>query len=200
MNILKVVSGFVPFALFSFLARPIGVGWAALLGFVAAVVVVGTTRRGGVKSLPLLQAVILLVMAVSGFVGGPSLRGFVGQYGPAIAALVIGGFMLATAPRRPFTAETSRDSVPRELWHDPRFVAVNTKISTAWGLAVVALGLCPLAGDALADQGSAAARVTFAWIVPIIAVGLAVMYTRRTSAAAAKRIQAAHLGAEGKPA
>ena len=198
MNILKVVSGFLPFVAFSVLALPLGVGGAALAGFGVAIVVVAATARGGIKILPTLQAGILLVMAVAGFLTHDPARADLTKYGPAVAALIMGGYMIGTAARMPFTAQYARDSVPRQFWHDPRFLAVNRRTSSAWGVAVLLLGLLHLASAAIIDAhgGNVALRLAMNWVLPIAAMWWASAYTRRVVDAAKQMVAQAHAQAQ----
>lgn len=177
--------GFIPFVLFSLLAPHLGAGWAATTGLAAAVVVVAATARGGIKVLPVVQAVILLVMAVLGFTGGQGTGAVLTQYGPSIAALLMGSYMIFSAPVAPFTAQLARSSVPQAFWHSPQFVEVNRKVSTAWGAAVVVLGLCHLAGTPIdTDGASLLLRLAVNWVVPVLAFVRAARYTKRTLATA----------------
>lgn len=190
MNILKVVSGFLPLVAFSVLALPLGVGGAALAGFGVAMVIVVATARGGIKILPALQAGILLVMAVVGFLAIESTGAALTKYGPAVAAVIMGGYMLGTAARLPFTAQYSRDSVPPQFWHDPRFLAVNRRTSAAWGVAVLVMGLVHLVTAAVVDTtgGNVFLMTTIDWAVTIIAMWWASAYTKRVVHAARQMV------------
>jgi len=92
MNPVKLILGFVPFILFTVLTGWIPIGWAA--------------AAGGIKVLPLVQAVILLVIAVLGFAAGPATVAFLTVYGRGLASLALGLFIVATAARTPFTAQS----------------------------------------------------------------------------------------------
>ena len=52
VNPVKLVLGFVPFILFTVLSGWVPVGWAAVVGLVAALSVVALTAGGGTKLLP----------------------------------------------------------------------------------------------------------------------------------------------------
>lgn len=182
---LKDILGFVPFFLFSLLAPMVGAGLAAVTGLAAAVVVIAATARGGVKSLPVVQAVILLGMTVVGFTGGWATDAALAKYGPAVAALLMGSFMIMSAPAAPFTAQFARSEVPPELWHSRPFLDVNRRVSTAWGLAVLALGLCHLAGALIGVESlNLLVRLAVNWALPLLAFWQAAAYTKRTVAAA----------------
>ena len=106
MNPVKLILGFVPFILFTVLTGWIPIGWAAAAGLVAALAVVAVSAAGGIKVLPLVQAVILLVIAVLGFAAGPATVAFLTVYGRGLASLALGLFIVATAARTPFTAQS----------------------------------------------------------------------------------------------
>jgi hypothetical protein len=142
MNPIKLVIGFVPFVLFTVVDNLIPTGWAALVGLVAALAVIAVTARGGLKVLPVVQAVILLVIAVLGFVGGPAVDAFLTQYGRGVASLLLGLFIVATAATMPFTAQFARAAVPPAAWHSPEFLQVNRHLSLAWGYVVLIVGVC----------------------------------------------------------
>ena len=196
MKPLKIVLGFLPFVAFSVLAHFLDVGWAAAVGLLAAAVGTAVTARGGVKIPPAVQGAILLVMTVLAVTGGRGVDAFLTHYGPGLAGVLFGFFLVATAAVMPFTAQISRETVPPEYWHSPRFLEVNRRISTAWGLAVLVLGLCQVAGAEIGDSGPALAlRLAVNWVVPIVVLWQARNYSNRT-AAAARQAVAHHAGAE----
>src|SRR6185437_15926050 len=128
------------------------IGWAAAAGLVAALAVVAVSAAGGIKVLPLVQAVILLVIAVLGFAAGPATVAFLTAYGRGLASLALGLFIVATAARAPFTAQFARAAVPEAAWHTPGFLRINRRISLAWGYTVLILGACHLVGAFLAVE------------------------------------------------
>ena len=190
MNHVKALVGFVPFILFSLLAPLVGVGWAAAAGLVSAIVVIAATAQGGVKIPPVAQAVILLAMAIVGFAGDRTVDVELERFGPAIAALLLGLFMTATAATMPFTAQFARSAVPQRLWHDPRFLDANRRMSTVWGLAVLTMGLSHLvvASIGIADA-SLPVRLAANWVPTIVAFAVATQYTKRKQAAAAHAME-----------
>lgn len=117
MSIVGILVGVPPFTAFSRLAVPVGAGVAALVGVGVGVVIIATTARGGVTVLPVVTAVmpvmtVMAVMAVAGFVADESLRADLARYGPAVAALLIGAFVVITAARAPFPAPSARRATP----------------------------------------------------------------------------------------
>jgi hypothetical protein len=179
MNPIKLVIGFVPFVLFTVLDNWIPVGWAALIGLVAALALIAVTARGGLKILPVVQAVILLVIAVLGFVGGPAVNAFLTQYGRGLTSLLLGLFIVATAATLPFTAQFARTEVPPAAWHSPEFLRVNRRLSLAWGCVVLLLGVCHIVGALLDANGAGPlVRLLVDWVVPILAFVRVMAYTR----------------------
>jgi hypothetical protein len=179
MTPIKLVIGFVPFVLFTVVDNLIPTGWAALVGLVAALAVIAVTARGGLKVLPVVQAVILLVIAVLGFVGGPAVDAFLTQYGRGVASLLLGLFIVATAATMPFTAQFARAAVPPAAWHSPEFLQVNRHLSLAWGYVVLIVGVCHIVGALLDANGAGPlVRPLVDWVVPILAFVRVIAYTR----------------------
>jgi hypothetical protein len=185
MNPFKIVIGFVPFILLSVLAAWMPFGWAAVVGAVAALVVTAMTARGGLKLLPVVQAVILLALAVVAFASGPAVTAVLEAYGRGIASVLLGLVIVATAVRWPFTAQFARAVAPPAVWHSPAFLALNRRLSLAWGGVVLLLGVCHLVGPALAAQHAPSVlRLLVDAVVPIAAFLAVIGYTRRAAAGA----------------
>jgi hypothetical protein len=194
MNPIKIAVGFVPLVLFSVLAGFVPVGWAAAAGLVAALVVTAATARGGVKLLPVAQSVILLVVAVVGFLGDPATDAWLKLYGRGLASLALGAVIVATAvASMPFTAQFARAMVPTSEWHSPEFLTLNRRISLAWGYTVLALGVCHLVAAYLeVDQVHPVIRLLVAWVVPILALLRVIAYTRKLAGQAASEHSPQH--------
>ncbi|HWC79668.1 MAG TPA: hypothetical protein VG756_06855 [Pseudonocardiaceae bacterium] len=172
----------MPLVLFSLLDGRIPVGAATLAGTAAALVVVAVMARKGVPVLPIVQAITLAVLSVIAFTGDAQTQHFLGDYGRGIASLVLAAYMLTTAPVAPFTATIARADVPREMWKSPHFIALNRKISSAWGAAVLVMGLAHLASAAAGSSLRPFQQHLLEWGPVIVAVLLALRYTRRTVA------------------
>jgi hypothetical protein len=182
MNPLSIIIGFLPQAVFAILANWVPLGWAAAAGLaVAVVVIVLTAASGGVKILPVVQAVILTVFTVVGFTLAPDVAAMVAPYARTAASLALGTFIVGTSFFFPFTVQFARPNVPQEYWHSPQFLAVNRRISLAWGLAVLAVGVAQVAA-ALVDGGSPILRILLDWVVPVAAAYQAYSVTRRAIA------------------
>jgi len=184
MNPVKIAIGFAPFLLFTVVGSWVPVGWAAVVGFVTALGVIAVTARGGITVLPVVQAVILLGMAVLGFLGGAPVDAFLVTYGRGVASLLLGLFVVATATATPFTAQFARAAVSPAEAASPGFLRVNRRLSLAWGAAVLVLGACHLVGAFLGAQGAGPlVRLLVDWGVPILAFLRVLAFTRRIVAA-----------------
>jgi energy-coupling factor transporter transmembrane protein EcfT len=186
VNPVKIILGFVPFLLFSVLAHWLDIGWTALVCLGVALLLVAVTARGGLKILPVVQAVILAVIAIIAFVGGSGVDRFLELNARGGASVVLGLFIVATASIAPFTENFAKESVAPEYWHTARFRAVNRRISLAWGVAVFVVGVSHIVGAHL-DNAGAHHLVVLAvdWIIPVLAVLRAITFTRTTAASAA---------------
>lgn len=182
VNPFKIAIGFVPLVLFSVLAGLVPVGWAATVGLVAALVITAMTARGGLKLLPVTQSVILLVLAVVGFLASPPVDALLKLYGRGVASLVLGLVIVATATSMPFTAQFARAMAPASEWHSPAFLEINRRISLAWGAVVLVLGACHLVSAYLeVAHIHPVIRLLVAWVVPILALLRVIAYTRRVA-------------------
>ncbi|HEX4833613.1 MAG TPA: hypothetical protein VH478_21260 [Trebonia sp.] len=188
MNPLTMIIGFIPQVVFAVLVNWLSLGWAAAISLAVAAVLIGyTAARGGVKVLPVVQAVILAVFTVIGFAASHHAATSVAPYARGATSLAVGAFILATSRAYPFTAQFARRGVPRQYWHSPQFLAVNRRISLAWGLAVLAVGAAHLAAAFIG--GAPVIRIALDWAVPVFAASRAIAVTRRAIAASARSPQ-----------
>jgi hypothetical protein len=187
MNPLKIIVGFIPFLVFTLLSAWVPVGWSAAIALAAAIVVIIVTARGGMKILPLVQSVILLVIMVLGFVGGSAVDSFLSEYARGGASVVLGLFILTTALFAPFTAQFARDSVPREFWHSKPFIELNRRMSAAWGAAILVVGICRIVSAVPGAGVTPLLSFIVQWGIPIAAIYVAFSFTKRVATAAAER-------------
>lgn len=200
MNPVKIIAGFVPFIVFSVLGATLGVGWASVVGVVVALVVIATDTKGGIKTVPVFQAVVMAATAVLAFTSDPTVNSVLVRYAPPLHGILLGLFMLATAGVLPFTVPYARTTVPEQVWHTARFHEVNARISAVWGCALLAMGLCHLAvAEIPFHHGALALRLALDWAPTIAAIWLATAYTQRT-VAAAQAYHQAHEQEHGTPA
>ncbi|MFJ6570497.1 hypothetical protein ACIQNU_24080 [Streptomyces sp. NPDC091292] len=188
MNTKSVLLSFVPWVAFSLLVQDgaNSVGFAALLGAVLAIWLIVRGRASGLKVIDAAGVVTFVALACAAFAGGDVLRDNVAYYGRGAATLVLALVMLASVPVLPFTEQYARESVPRQYWTSPVFRSVNRRISGVWGLAVLAMAIGTLAAGYLASDGkeSWSANLVLNWVVTIVAVIVAIRYTRRAAARA----------------
>jgi hypothetical protein len=187
MNPVKIIVGFIPFLLFTLLSAWVPVGWSAAIGLAAAIVVIIITLRGGLKILPVVQSIILLVIMVLGFVGGPAIDSFLSEYARGGASVVLALFILTTSLFAPFTAQFARAGVPREFWHSRPFLALNRRMSAAWGAAILVVGICRIASAVMGTGVAPLLSFIIQWGFPIAAIYLAFSYTKRVATAATRR-------------
>jgi hypothetical protein len=182
MKPLSIVTGFIPLAVFGVLVNWLSLGWAAAVGLaLAAVLIAVTSIRGGVKILPVVQSVVLAVFTVVGFAVGSHDATAFEPYARGVASLALGAFILATSFSFPFTLQFARHGVPQQYWKSPQFLAVNRRISLAWGLAVLAVGAGHL-GAAYVGGSAHVLRLLLDWGVPAFAAYRAYSVTKRTIA------------------
>ncbi|MCM3778793.1 hypothetical protein [Microbacterium hydrocarbonoxydans] len=186
MNPVRIILSLVPLVAYGLLSRFLVPGWAALICAVLALLVVLTDLRGGIKLVPLTGAVMLSGLAVIGFVVSPDAYPFLEAYAHGIAVLLVGLVILATASTAPFTAAYAKQSVPEQYWTSPTFLSTNRRISTAWGLAVTAIGVAHLIAGAITASGASLPIIEalLNWGVEIWVIIHAYIYTQRTAAAA----------------
>ena len=179
---MNLVIGFAPFILFAFLSR-LSADLALWVAFAAAFVV---TIRDFVESpsLRLLDAGSLILFAALALGRGfldPSLSlALVRFIAEAVLFLLLGATLVIN---RPFSVEYARLD-PREAgWPPALFRKVNYLVSIAWTAAFLAM---TLADGAVAFDPRLPLYVSIA--VSVIALGLAVTFTLRYPALAAKRL------------
>jgi hypothetical protein len=182
MNSVKIILGLVPFALFSLLAGSIPIGWAALAGMLAAIIVLLADLRGGVKAVPIVAVITMAAFAVLGLLGGHAIGLVLGTYGRGLATLVLAAFILITAGFAPFTATYAKETTPKQYWGSETFVRTNRRISIAWGGAVLVMAVGHLLAEGIAAAGITMPIIDAAlnWGLPISAIIATVKYTKRT--------------------
>src|ERR1700712_5295939 len=178
----KIIVGFVPLVAYGLVSQWISPGWAAVIGLIVTVAVIGVTAaQGGVKILPVVTGVILVPIAVVAF-AYPGADAFLSDYGRAIASLCLGVFILATLSIMPFTAQMARESVPAALWHTAKFKKVNHKLSAVWGAVVLVSGVANVLAGALGAADAAPVVVTLLRIgVPVLAILYGLKVTKQVT-------------------
>jgi hypothetical protein len=196
---LALVTGFLPWIVFSVVSQRLAadaVAWSALLAAaMAAAAVLRDRRRHGPQILDLGSLVLFAVIAVTGFVGGPGVDRWLYEWGRPLVGVVLGLYLLLTVPVLPFTAEYARQTTPREYWDSPTFRRINRVLSAAWAVAIMAMGAASVATtalgvDATGTSGTHLLELLLDWVVPVVIICAMVRFTatypdRVTGAAAA---------------
>jgi hypothetical protein len=189
MKSLGVLLGFAPWIVFMLVSGPSTWLWAALAALVVALVLAVPdwlrTREIGV-----LQAAGIAffgVLSVLALVLNPADLQWVEDRAQLLSSLVltvVAGGSLAVG--RPFTEYYARQAVPREHWSSPLFKRVNVVITAVWTVTFLLIALCDLV--VVLAPGSGA---VFNWVLPVLLIVAAVLFTkkyperaRRTAAAA----------------
>ena len=182
MSKLKVLTGFIPWAVFSLITTregPAGVTTAALLAyFVAGAFLIVSIIR--VRSPKVLEVTAAVVFAAFGFVAGndPGTDAFLTDYGRSLAALVLAVVIFVLLPVLPFTEQYARETVPEQYWRLPRFRSINRRISAAWGAAIGLMAVSHALAATLTEPGPAV-DLLLNWVVPAALLLCAALYTSR---------------------
>ncbi len=150
MGVMGYLRGFIPWIAFAAISS-VGWQWGALAALVIGVWLLVKDRRSGVAA----DALILETSTVAYFAALTAFA-FAVPHSPVrtyVGALSF-GWLAATAwatlaVRRPFTLGIARRNTPREFWHTPQFLRVNTVITMAWAtsftLTAAAIAACDAA-------------------------------------------------------
>lgn len=195
----QMVLGFAPWILFAVMTDRYGdnsVGFAALIAAVVAIGLAFYQRANGIKLLDAAAVVVFVVIAAIGFIGGDSVDDFLTNFSRGGTTLILAAVMLLSAFTVPFTEQYARESVPEEFWHTPRFRATNRAISLFWGGAVLVMGLGHIVAGLVdptvdPDQGVRGVDLFFNWILPVIAIVIAVKFTKQAAEKSRAQGQAA---------
>jgi hypothetical protein len=170
MKSLMLIIAFLPLIAFSLLARFLPHGYIGIAGLAAAVLALIAIVTGHPiwppKILNACSLVMFALFAVLGFTLGKNDDRWLATWGGAGVGLILGLVILALIPVMPFTEQFARGSVPRAEWSSPTFKKINRVLSTAWGVAIFALGVARVAAAAI--NGHTTRRL------PEILLGLAV--------------------------
>jgi hypothetical protein len=179
----SIIVAFLPLIVFSVMARFLpasSIGIAGVAAAAVALLVMLTSRPvWPPKILLCCSFVVFAVFAVLGIVTGRNEERWLGSWGGAGVALVLGLIILALIPLLPFTEQFARESVPRDRWSSPNFKQINKVLSTAWGLAICALGVSRIL--AVAINGNTTRRlpeVLLGIVVPVLILVYMLKFTK----------------------
>jgi hypothetical protein len=170
MKSLTLVLAFLPLLVFSVLARflPHGdIGIAGLAAAVVALIAILTSHPiWPPKIINSCSLVLFAVIAVLGFTVGKHDDRWLATWGGGGVGIILGLIILSLVPVVPFTEQFARESVPQAEWSSPTFKKINRVLSAAWGVAIVAIGICRIGAAAIDSHSNSR--------LPVILVGLAV--------------------------
>jgi hypothetical protein len=153
MKPLALILAFLPLIAFSLLSRVLPhdyIGVAGLVAAVIALIAIATSHPWWPpKILSTCSLVLFTLIAVLGFTLGKNDDRWLATWGGSGIGLVIGLIILALVPVMPFTEQFARESVPPSEWTSPTFKKINRVLSTAWGAAIVGLGVSRVAAAAI---------------------------------------------------
>jgi hypothetical protein len=166
----------ISWALFTVIADHGGTGFvwvAALIALIAAAgIAVYNTRGSSLKVIDVAAVATFAGMTAIAFFGNDSVRRHVIDYGRGGCALVLAAVMLGSLLFVPFTEQYARESVPQQYWGSPVFRAVNRKLTTAWGAAILVMAGGHILSGYLQSAGELHRRtnLTLNWVIPVLLV------------------------------
>ena len=153
MKSLALIVAFLPLVVFSLLSRFLPHGYIGVAGLVAAAValiaILTSHPIWPPKILNACSLVLFALIAVLGFTLGKNDDRWLATWGGAGVGIVLGLIILALIPVMPFTEQFAREAVPQAEWSSPTFKKINRVLSTAWGVAIFAVGLSRVAAAAI---------------------------------------------------
>jgi hypothetical protein len=153
--LLLAVAPIIMFSVLAAVLPPGLIGVAALAG--AVTIPVAWLASRPIWPPQLLGSCLLIlfaVVAVAGFTLGRDGKSWLAVWGGAGIGVAAGLVILVLVPVRPFTEQLARDVIPRAFWSSPVFRKVNRVVSTGWGVALVAAGLCRVGAAAIGQSTS----------------------------------------------
>lgn len=170
----SIFLGFAPWIIFSVVAGPSTLGWAALAALASSVIITVPSylRVRQVGVLDIASLAFFAVLAVLAVVLDRSALQILEDRAQTISSVVLAVVALGSvAVGRPFTEFYARQSTPREYWGSPLFRRINRMITLVWGLAFVVNALCDIAVSAGASTD------VFNWVVPAVVLVAAYKFT-----------------------
>ena len=153
MKSLTLILAFLPLITFSLLSRFLPHGYIGIAGLAAALIaLIAIATSHPVwppKILNTCSLVLFALIAVLGFTLGKADDRWLATWGGAGVGIVLGLIILALVPVMPFTEQFARETTPQAYWASPTFKKINRVLSTAWGLAIFAIGLSRVAAAAI---------------------------------------------------
>jgi len=176
MKPLLLILSFLPLIAFSLLTRLLPSGDVGVAGLVAAVcAAIATVAVRPVWPPKILNAsslVLFTALTIAGFAGGAGTDRWLATWAGAGVGLVIGLIILALVPVMPFTEQFARQNTPQACWASPTFKKINRVLSTAWGVAIVGVGIARVIAAVIDRSGGSHrfADLLLGTAVPVVIV------------------------------
>lgn len=182
-----MIAGFLPWIAFGVLVQFIGpdfVACSALLGIALVLIGAAVTRElRPLNQMAVGSLIPLSAIALTAMITGDDVHEWLFTWAVPAQALVLGVFLLVMLPFAPFTQRYARKITPSAYWTSPRFVRTNRVMSTAWGIAMVALGANNLLGaamDVYSDEiGDLAAVQPYMGLLSLAIIGGIITFSTR---------------------
>jgi hypothetical protein len=144
-----------PLIVFSVLAEALPPGLVGVAALIAALCA-GLASRPvwPPKLLGCCLVSLFIVVGVLGLLLGQGTKSWLAVWSGAGIGLATGLVILVLVPVKPFTEQLARNVIPRAFWPSPVFLKVNRVVSTWWGVALVAAGLCRVGAAAIGQSAS----------------------------------------------
>jgi intracellular septation protein A len=153
MKPMKLILAFSPLIVFSLLSRFLPhsyIGVAGLAAAAIALIAIATSRPvWPPKILNTCSLALFTLIGVLGLALGTHDDRWLATWGGAGVGLVLGLIILILVPVMPFTEQFARESTPQAYWSSPTFKKINRTLSTAWGVAIFAIGISRVAAAAI---------------------------------------------------
>ncbi|MDD7963960.1 DUF3159 domain-containing protein [Actinomycetospora lemnae] len=174
MQKLSVFLGFVPWIVFSVVAGPSSWMWAALAALVCTLVlaVPDWRRYRAISVLDAAALVFFAVLVVLALVLDRATLQPIEDRAQLLSSVVITVVAFGSlAVGRPFTEFYAKHEVPQEVWSTPAFKQINRVLTAVWGGVFLLNAVC----DLIAVSG--ANTDLFNWVIPVVAIVVAVKIT-----------------------
>jgi hypothetical protein len=180
---MALILAFVPLIVFSLLARLLPhdyIGVAALVAAATALIAITVSRPvWPPKILTSCSLVLFTLFAVLGFALTRNDDRWLATWGGAGVGIVLGLTILALLPVMPFTEQFARAATPQAYWSSPTFKKINRVLSAAWGVAILAIGVCRVAAAFIsAHTTGRLAEIVLGLVVPVLIIVYMLKFSR----------------------
>jgi all-trans-retinol 13,14-reductase len=168
---MAILITFCPWIVFWIFLSMKRVEYAFVLGLACAVAVVSLSiiRRQSLKILQLGTLAFFIIGSFALLFVNQRTLGHWGNFLGSFTLLLVALFSMLI--KQPFTLGYARDSVPKELWHDPGFIHTNYVLTSCWAAAFFVSSCFGLANMKLHEP------LWLTWTVTLVVFGTAFAIT-----------------------